>query len=128
MSTAVGTQGCGCPGKREVPTACYRSVRLAVVQREGAAVKPRELLLAAAACFGTVLGQSWSACAADDPPADLLAVQIREQGYRCANAIKAERDAQRSKADEAVWVLQCDDGTYRIRLIPDMAAKVEKIR
>jgi TRAP-type transport system periplasmic protein len=116
-----------CLGKREAPTACYRFDAPSVVRREGAAVKPRELLLAAGACLGAILGQSWSACA-EEPSADLLAVQLREQGYRCTNAMKAERDAQLSKPDEAAWVLQCDDGTYRIRLIPDMAAKVEKIR
>jgi hypothetical protein len=26
-----------------------------------------------------------------------------------------------------VWILQCESGSYRVRLIPDMAAKVEKI-
>jgi hypothetical protein len=26
-----------------------------------------------------------------------------------------------------VWILQCESGSYRVRLIPDMAAKVEPL-
>jgi hypothetical protein len=58
----------------------------------------------------------------------LLASQIRDQGYRCNKAISAKKDLKRSKADEAVWVLRCDDGTYRIRLVPDMAAQVQRLK
>jgi hypothetical protein len=34
---------------------------------------------------------------------------------------------QASKPDEDVSVLQCEDASYRVRLIPDMAAKIERI-
>jgi hypothetical protein len=34
---------------------------------------------------------------------------------------------QASKPDEDVWLLQCEDASYRVRLIADMAAKVERI-
>ena len=27
-----------------------------------------------------------------------------------------------------VWVLECDNATYRVRLIPDMAAQIERLR
>jgi hypothetical protein len=26
-----------------------------------------------------------------------------------------------------VWILQCESGGYRVRLVPDMAAKVEPL-
>ena len=64
---------------------------------------------------------------AEEPTKDLLASQIRDQGYRCANPISAQRDLSRSKPDEAVWVLRCEADIYRLRLIPDMAARVERI-
>jgi hypothetical protein len=57
---------------------------------------------------------------------EILAAQIRRQGYRCDGPLTAERDAERSKPDEAVWVLKCANATYRIRLVPDMAARVER--
>jgi len=67
--------------------------------------------------------------AADDNemPAEVIAVQIRDQGFACDKALSAERDEQLSKPDEAAWILKCDNATYRVRLIPDMAAKVERV-
>ncbi len=66
--------------------------------------------------------------AADDGPQDTLAAQVRIQGMACGKPQKAERDAALSKPDEAVWVLTCDNATYRVRLTPHMAAKIEQIR
>ena len=68
-----------------------------------------------------------AAQAAEETAAETLAVQIRRQGYRCDRHLSAERDAERSKPDEAVWVLKCANATYRIRLIPDRAATVEQL-
>lgn len=58
---------------------------------------------------------------------EVLADQLRSQGYPCARALGSQRDGDTSNRDESVWILKCSDGTYRVRLIPDMAAKVEKI-
>ncbi len=79
------------------------------------------LLLAAAA---TMTGASASA---QEDPTNIVADQIRAQGYKCDSPQSAKRDEQASKPDEAVWILQCESGSYRVRLIPDMAATVEKI-
>jgi hypothetical protein len=57
----------------------------------------------------------------------MLAVQIRKQGFLCERPLSAERDTERSKPDEAIWVIKCGNATYRMRLIPDMAAKVERL-
>ena len=64
---------------------------------------------------------------AQEDATKIVADQIRAQGYKCDSPQSAKQDAQASKPDEAVWVLQCESGSYRVRLIPDMAAKVEKI-
>jgi hypothetical protein len=58
----------------------------------------------------------------------ILAAQIRTQGFACDKPQKATRDAKLSKPDYEVWVLKCDNATYRIGRYPDLAAKVEKIR
>jgi hypothetical protein len=79
------------------------------------------LLLAAAA---TMAGVSASA---QEDPTNIVADQIRAQGYKCDSPLSAKRDPQASRPDEAVWILQCESGSYRVRLIPDMAATVEKI-
>jgi hypothetical protein len=67
-------------------------------------------------------------CSAQEAPAASIAAQTRLQGYRCDEPVSAERDAALSKPDEAVWVLKCANATYRIRLVPDMAARVEQLQ
>ena len=63
-----------------------------------------------------------------ETPKEIVAKQIRRQGYECGKAQSAERDHAASKPDQAVWVLSCDNATYRVRLHPDMAAQVELIK
>ena len=76
---------------------------------------------------GFNIGSVLSAARAEEAPVGGLAAQLRRQGFRCDKALSAERDAERSKPDEAVWVLKCSDGVYRMRLVPNMAAKVERV-
>jgi hypothetical protein len=66
--------------------------------------------------------------AAGDTPKDMLAAQIRSQGIACDKPQRATRDVKRSRPDHEVWVLKCDNATYRISRYPDMAAKVEQLR
>jgi hypothetical protein len=68
------------------------------------------------------------ATAAAETPKDDLAAQIRTQGIACGKALSARRDARRSRPDYEVWVLKCDNATYRVSRYPDMAAKVEQLR
>ena len=79
------------------------------------------LLLAAAAAM------AGASASAQDDPTNIVADQIRAQGYKCDSPQSAKRDEQASKPDEAVWILQCESGRYRVRLVPDMAATVEQI-
>jgi len=65
---------------------------------------------------------------AQEPTSDLLAAQLRDQGYRCNKPVSARRDLARSKSDEAVWLVKCKNGTYRLRLVPDMAARVGRLK
>jgi hypothetical protein len=63
--------------------------------------------------------------AQNETPADIVAAQIRTQGFRCDKALDAERVSHAPNA--AVWILRCGNATYRVRLTPDMAARVERI-
>jgi hypothetical protein len=60
-------------------------------------------------------------------PAETIAAQVRLQGHRCDEPLSATRDTALSKPNEAVWVLKCANATYRLRLIPNMAARVERL-
>jgi hypothetical protein len=61
-----------------------------------------------------------------ESPKDDIAAQIRARGA-CDQPQSATRDAQASRPDEEVWLLRCEGANYRVRLIPDMAAQVERI-
>jgi hypothetical protein len=82
------------------------------------------MILAAVAALS---GAGTFALSAQEDPTNIVADQIRAQGYKCDSPQSAKRDLQASRPDEAVWILQCESGSYRVRLIPDMAATVEKI-
>jgi hypothetical protein len=57
-------------------------------------------------------------------PADDVAAQIRSQGYQCDGPVSATRDVRRSKPDSSVWTLKCRNAAYRVRLDPNMGARV----
>jgi predicted trehalose synthase len=82
--------------------------------------------------FITLLGGTavaWPLVAVAQPamPAETIAAQVRLQGHRCDEPLSATRDTARSKPNEAVWVLKCANATYRLLLIPNMAARVEQL-
>jgi hypothetical protein len=58
----------------------------------------------------------------------LLAIQVRSQGQVCDNPISATRDKKHSAPDVSVWVLRCEKNSYRIRLAPDMAARIQRLK
>ena len=62
----------------------------------------------------------------DEIPADIIAVQVRKQGYTCNNPSKATRDAKVSRPDLPVWILTCENATYSVRLVGNMADRIEK--
>ena len=68
------------------------------------------------------------AAAQQEMSAEIIAVQIRKQGFACEEAQTAVRDRQASAPNAAVWILRCKNATYRVRLTPDMAAQVERIQ
>ncbi len=79
--------------------------------------------------LGAPLDGPATAIAADDSekPPEIIASHIRTQGYECDKPKSAVRDKKASKPDEPVWTLECENATYRVREIPDQAAKVERL-
>lgn len=63
----------------------------------------------------------------DEVPPDIIAVQIRKQGYQCNNPSKAKRDTEASRPDLPVWILTCENATYRVRLVGNMADRVDRM-
>lgn len=63
----------------------------------------------------------------DRTTADIIAVKIRNQGYRCETPQGVKRGKSRSMPRDFVWTLKCANATYRVKLIPDMAAHIERL-
>ncbi len=61
--------------------------------------------------------------AGDAEAGALIAAQVRQQGFACAEPATAVRDP--SVEGDAVWLLDCADAKYRVRLVPDQAAVIE---
>jgi len=83
------------------------------------------LLLALVAISPVVPDVAVGQDADDSAAAGLVATQVREQGYACDEPTSASQD-QDSEGD-AVWTLTCANTSYRVRLVPDMAAQIEQI-
>ena len=79
------------------------------------------------AALAALTGAGVFTASAQEDATNIVADQIRAQGYKCDSPQSVKQDTQASKPDEAVWILQCESGSYRVRLIPDMAAKVEQL-
>lgn len=67
-----------------------------------------------------------TAARAAEVPKEIIAVQIRKQGYPCPNPKSAERDGE-TPLDDARWILHCDGVSYKVKLVPNMAATVERL-
>jgi hypothetical protein len=63
---------------------------------------------------------------AAEVPKEIIAAQIRKQGYECVNPTSAVR-AGETDLDDTRWILHCEGVSYRVTLVPDLAAMVEKL-
>lgn len=72
-------------------------------------------------------GASIRPSAAQETPPDILAIQIRSQGFACEKPLSAARDPKLSRPDQAVWTLKCKNIAYRVHLNPGMAARVQRL-
>ena len=58
---------------------------------------------------------------------DIVAAQVRSQGFACTNPVSAEKVEAESMPDQAVYILVCEGVKYHVRLIPDEAADISII-
>jgi hypothetical protein len=65
---------------------------------------------------------------ADSEAAKFTSDAVRAQGLPCAEPTSAQPDPAASKPDERVWILACGDARYRVQLMGDMPAKIERLQ
>ena len=90
-------------------------------------LRPILLMAAIAAGASAAPAQDTTAPANDPAAAPLIATEIRHQGFRCDDPHSAVRDEAASQPDITVWIITCDNATYRVRIIPDMGAQIEPL-
>jgi hypothetical protein len=95
-----------------------------------ASMKMGHQMLAVVLCLGAdvLVAPPIDIRAMAETPQDMLAAQIRSQGMSCDTPKSAVIDKRRSKPDHEVWTLACGNATYRVSRVPDMAAKVERLK
>jgi hypothetical protein len=71
------------------------------------------------------LGVLLSSANGQEAASEVIAAQIRTQGYQCDDPQRPTHDRELSKPNQQVWVLRCSNATDRVKLIPRMAAQVE---
>jgi hypothetical protein len=79
-----------------------------------------------AAAFTSFNVADFSPADAAEVPKEVIAAQIRKQGYDCVNPTSAVR-AGETPLDDARWILHCEGVSYRVTLVPDLAAMVERL-
>jgi len=82
--------------------------------------------MAVATLIAALAPANWAL--AQETAKGLLAIQVRSQGQVCDNPISAARDKKHSGPDVSVWVLRCENKSYRVRLAPDMAARIQRLK
>jgi hypothetical protein len=81
------------------------------------------------AALAFIGGPAASATAQDESvDVTVVADQVRSQGFECDNPRFAERIAAESAPEEPVYLLTCENATYRVQLVPDQAARVIDVK
>jgi len=58
---------------------------------------------------------------------EIIAAQIRRQGFSCDKPLSAEREPKPAASHATVWILRCENASYRVRLTTRLPARVERI-
>ena len=86
----------------------------------------RRIIAAVAAAATSIIIPVTASYAQLETPTDVVAAQLRRQGLPCTAPQPAVRDQKRSTPNMAVWTVRCDEASYRVTLVPNLAAKVER--
>jgi len=77
--------------------------------------------------MATLISDASAAPLEGEDPKNVIAAQIRAQGYACDQPQSATRDPDLSGGEDTGWILDCGEATYKVKLVPDMAATVTKV-
>ena len=64
--------------------------------------------------------------AAESISKQIVAIQVRKQGFACNKALTAERDKDHPE-QKGGWILRCQNANYHVHLIPSRPAHVKLV-
>jgi hypothetical protein len=57
----------------------------------------------------------------------IVAAQVRRQGVACTTPRGTVLESNDSTPHETVWILRCDEASYRVTLIPHLGARITPV-
>jgi hypothetical protein len=84
------------------------------------------IVLAALAAIAPLIAPAPSK-AQQETPTDIVATQLRRQGFPCTAPQRAVPERKESSPNAAVWRVRCAEGVYRVTLVPNLPARVERM-
>lgn len=58
---------------------------------------------------------------------EIIAAKVRNQGLVCEGPKSVERDPEKTAPGEIGWMLECENASYRVMLVPHKAARIERV-
>ncbi|MEM7223352.1 MAG: hypothetical protein AAF495_10260 [Pseudomonadota bacterium] len=64
---------------------------------------------------------------AQEADSSIIAAAVRQRGFTCNDPQPPRRDFEYSTPDEPAWIIDCANGTYRVKFMGDTGASVEPV-
>ena len=58
---------------------------------------------------------------------EIIAAKVRNQGLVCEGPKSVQRDPEKTAPGEIGWMLECENASYRVMLVPHKAARIERV-
>jgi hypothetical protein len=65
--------------------------------------------------------------ASSEKAPEIIAAQVRRQGIACTTPRGSVLESKNSTPHETVWILRCDEASYRVTLIPHLGARITPV-
>ena len=86
-----------------------------------------QLMLAVVALLTFIAVDEAAIALAQETSTEIVAAAVRQHGHACANPQNPEPDLANTTADEKAWIIQCENGKYRVKFTGGAAPKVEPV-
>lgn len=72
-------------------------------------------------------GIALPAGAQDEDQIDTIAAMVRQHGYACIAPTEMTPDESDSSAEEQAWLIDCENGRFKVKILGDTGAEVTPV-